>query len=44
MIFIMDSKTTALAFILFLGISLAVAGTYYQTIILEAFEYYTEEE
>lgn len=44
MIFVMDTKTIALAFILFLGITLAVAGTYYQTVVLQAFEYYTEEE
>jgi hypothetical protein len=42
--FCMDRKTIILALTLTTGIILAVAGTYYQTIILGSFEYYLEDE
>lgn len=40
----MDAKTTILLALLLLGLVLSVAGTYYQTIVLESFAVYTEGE
>ncbi len=40
----MDSKTIILAVTLTIGIILAIASTYYQTITLGSFEYYLEDE
>ncbi len=44
MIFVMDVKTITLSVLLVVALAIAVAGTYYQTIVLESFEYYQEEE
>ncbi len=40
----MDTKTIVLAVVLSSSVALAIAGTYYQTITKESFEYYTEDE
>ncbi len=42
--FRMDTKTIVLAAVLSSSVVLAIVGTYYQTITLESFEYYTEDE